>query len=450
MRLQALRGATTCNEDSKAEIDAKTPRAGEGALRPQRARRTTTSSASSSPPTPDLNAQFPATAARPRSASTTSPLLGAQEQAVAHGTPRCIRVLVHCYTERPRDELHHVFLEGAAALRTDLAARRRLTRDAVVAPKSVALDRHRADRRLDRPRAAPRRRRRARLRPRRRPRRPPRSRWARSTRSPPSVADAVAGADLIVIAVPVGHVAEVVLEALDAGAALVTDVGSVKAPVVAAVEAARPELAPRFVGGHPMAGSEQEGLAGASADLFVGATWVLTPTGRTDPEAFAEVRSWVAGLGAEAIAVTPELHDALVAVVSHVPQLAASTLMNVAAPGNDEHAVLLRLAAGGFRDMTRIASSHPRSGPTSASPTATRSSPRSTSYLDELTRVRAIVAGGDRDGAARAARAGAAARGATCPPACPSEEHAGRAAHPGARPRGRDRRGHDARRRASA
>jgi len=173
------------------------------------------------------------------------------------------------------------------------------------------------------------------------------------------VADAVAGADLVVVAVPVGHVAEVVLDALDAGAALVTDVGSVKAPVVATVEAARPELAARFVGGHPMAGSEQEGLAGASADLFVGATWVLTPTERTDPQVFAEVRAWVAGFGAEAIAVAPELHDALVAVVSHVPQLAASTLMNVASAGSDEHAVMLRLAAGGFRDMTRIAAGHP-------------------------------------------------------------------------------------------
>ena len=174
-----------------------------------------------------------------------------------------------------------------------------------------------------------------------------------------SIADAVRDVDLTVVAVPVGHVAEVVVDALDAGAALVTDVGSVKGPVVAAVETARPELAPRFVGGHPMAGSEQEGLAGASADLYVGATWVLTPTARTDPAVFATVRSWVAAFGAEPVAVTPELHDALVAVVSHVPQLAASTLMNVASAGNDEHAVMLRLAAGGFRDMTRIASSHP-------------------------------------------------------------------------------------------
>ena len=138
-----------------------------------------------------------------------------------------------------------------------------------------------------------------------------------------------------------------------------TDVGSVKGPVVAAVEAARPDLARRFVGGHPMAGSEQEGLDGASVDLFAGATWVLTPTSITDPEAFAAVRAMVGELGADTIALAPDIHDALVAVVSHVPQLAASTLMNVANEGSDRHAVMLRLAAGGFRDMTRIASGNP-------------------------------------------------------------------------------------------
>ena len=113
--------------------------------------------------------------------------------------------------------------------------------------------------------------------------------------------------------------------------AVVTDVGSVKAPILREVEQARPELAARFVGGHPMAGSEQDGLDGAEVDLFAGATWVLTPTDRTDPGAHTAVRSLVAELGAEIIEVTPEHHDALVAVVSHVPQLAATTLMDVAA-----------------------------------------------------------------------------------------------------------------------
>jgi prephenate dehydrogenase len=212
-----------------------------------------------------------------------------------------------------------------------------------------------------------------------------------------TVADAVRGADLTVVAVPVGRIAEVVVEALDAGAALVTDVGSVKAPVVDAVEAARPHVAGRYVGGHPMAGSEQEGLAGASADLFAGATWVLTPTATTDPQAFATVRAWVSDLGAEALAVSPSVHDTIVAVVSHVPQLAASTLMNVADEASDEHAVLLRLAAGGFRDMTRIASGHPAIWPDICLANRDAIVSALDHYLEELARVRAIVATADRD-----------------------------------------------------
>ncbi len=174
-----------------------------------------------------------------------------------------------------------------------------------------------------------------------------------------SVADAVAGADVVIVAVPVGRVAAVVVTALDAGASAVTDVGSVKAAVLEAVRVERPALAARFVGGHPMAGSEQDGLDGADADLFAGATWVLTPTVDTDAAAHTAVRGVISRLGAEVVEVPPEQHDALVAVVSHVPQLAATTLMNVAAAGDDEHALLMRLAAGGFRDMTRIAAGHP-------------------------------------------------------------------------------------------
>ena len=175
----------------------------------------------------------------------------------------------------------------------------------------------------------------------------------------PSLAAAVAGADVVIVAVPVGKVAGLVVEALDAGAPAVTDVGSVKAAVIARVREARPELCARFVGGHPMSGSEQDGLDGADADLFAGATWVLTPTLDTDAAAHTAVRGVISRLGAEVIEIAPEQHDALVAVVSHVPQLAATTLMNVAAAGGDDHALLMRLAAGGFRDMTRIAAGHP-------------------------------------------------------------------------------------------
>ena len=211
------------------------------------------------------------------------------------------------------------------------------------------------------------------------------------------IAEVAARVDLVVVAVPVAHVAEVVVEALDAGAPLVTDVGSVKAPVVAAVEVARPRLASRFVGGHPMAGSEQEGLDGARDDMFAGATWVLTPTSITDPSAFATVRAVVAELGADTIALAPDIHDALVAVVSHVPQLAASTLMNVADRGSDRHAVMLRLAAGGFRDMTRIASGNPGIWPDICVANRDAILTALDEYLTALMQVRAFVSGGDRD-----------------------------------------------------
>jgi prephenate dehydrogenase len=134
---------------------------------------------------------------------------------------------------------------------------------------------------------------------------------------------------------------------------VVTDVGSVKGPICAAV------VDGRFCGGHPMAGSELDGLEGADGSLFEGAVWVLTPTPGTTDATFATVARVVSDLGAEVVAVPPERHDALVAVVSHVPHLTAAALMTVADQRAEEHAALLRLAAGGFRDMTRIAAGHP-------------------------------------------------------------------------------------------
>ena len=159
-------------------------------------------------------------------------------------------------------------------------------------------------------------------------------------------------AELTFVATPVGAVAGEAAAALKGGG-VVTDVGSVKASIVATVDD------PRFVGGHPMAGSEQEGTDGADPGLFNGAVWVLTPVEGTDPAAHALVRTTVTSLGAEVVELAPERHDALVAVVSHVPHLTAATLMGLAAERAEEHAALLRLAAGGFRDMTRIAAGHP-------------------------------------------------------------------------------------------
>ncbi len=163
-------------------------------------------------------------------------------------------------------------------------------------------------------------------------------------------------ADLVVVATPVHVTAGVVTAVLGDGfgpTTIVTDVGSVKGPIVGSVSH------PYFVGGHPMAGSEQVGIEGASPDLFVGATWVLTPTASTDPAAYARLRGVLADLGADVVALDPDRHDALVAVVSHVPHLTAATLMALAADLGEEQAALLKLAAGGFRDMTRIAAGQP-------------------------------------------------------------------------------------------
>jgi prephenate dehydrogenase len=161
--------------------------------------------------------------------------------------------------------------------------------------------------------------------------------------------------DVVVVAVPSSDVVAVVTEQLAAGPddVVVTDVAGVKAPLVDGVED------PRYVGGHPMAGSEQSGLHGARADLFVGATWVLTPTEATTPERYARLVGMVRDLGATALALRAQDHDRLVAMVSHVPHLVAGAMMNEAAQLAESDAALLRLAAGGFRDMTRVAAGHP-------------------------------------------------------------------------------------------
>ncbi len=156
------------------------------------------------------------------------------------------------------------------------------------------------------------------------------------------------GADLTVIATPVSSIPDAAKSALEKTSGMVTDVGSTKAEICAAVRHSR------FVGGHPMAGSEQDGIAGARADLFEGAVWVLTPTDETDERIFARVRGVIRRFGAEVMTLPPATHDALVAQVSHVPHLTAAALMNLADGGAVEHRALLRLAAGGFRDMTRI------------------------------------------------------------------------------------------------
>lgn len=177
------------------------------------------------------------------------------------------------------------------------------------------------------------------------------------------VAAAVAHADLVVAAVPSGVVLAVLREAAEHAprSALLTDVASLKGALVPAVEdalAAADHGPERFVGGHPMAGSERSGPEAADARLFQGATWVLTPTERTDPQALTRVSAVLRDLGARVLALEPALHDQLVAVTSHLPQVAASALADVAAETTARLGeAVLAVAGSGFRDTTRIAAS---------------------------------------------------------------------------------------------
>ena len=132
-----------------------------------------------------------------------------------------------------------------------------------------------------------------------------------------------------------------------------TDVGSVKASIAAELEALGVR---QFVPGHPMAGSERGGVQNASAALLENAVWVLTPTETTPLTALSRVRRMVEGLGAAPVVMPPDAHDQLVATISHLPYLASLALTHMVA--RDERLSLL--AAGGFRDLTRVASGDPR------------------------------------------------------------------------------------------
>jgi len=172
-----------------------------------------------------------------------------------------------------------------------------------------------------------------------------------------SLDEALAQADLAVVAVPVAQLTgqvEAVLAAAPEGCT-VTDVGSTKLAVCRAAGGS-----PRFVGGHPVCGSEARGPEHASADLFDGATWFLTPLAETDPARYRLVHGFVAGTGALPIAVDPRAHDRLVALTSHLPHALANLLVNQAGSTRVDGHEPLAAAGGSLRDMTRVAGANPR------------------------------------------------------------------------------------------
>jgi len=171
-------------------------------------------------------------------------------------------------------------------------------------------------------------------------------------------AAAVRGADAIVLAAPVGASARLA-EAFRPHArpgAILTDVGSVKAGVVAALEARWSAVGP-VVGGHPIAGSEASGAGAARADLFRGRRCILTPTPTTEPAALGRVRRLWEAAGARVEEMAPEVHDELLARVSHLPHLLAYALVATVGEARIEGRRVLDYAGTGFCDTTRIAAS---------------------------------------------------------------------------------------------
>jgi len=164
-------------------------------------------------------------------------------------------------------------------------------------------------------------------------------------------------ADVVVLAVPIGAMAAVArqIASLAPPGAVITDVGSVKGPVVDELSAIFAQGG-RFVGSHPMAGSEQTGLDAACAELFDGAPCIITPDARTDAAAVATIRSFWEALGGRVLELSPAAHDEIVALVSHFPHLLAAVLVNLVAERN---AAAFAFAGPGFRDTTRVASGPP-------------------------------------------------------------------------------------------
>lgn len=178
-----------------------------------------------------------------------------------------------------------------------------------------------------------------------------------------SIEDATSGADLVVIATPVGAAGEVMravaksLGALDSKAIL-TDVGSTKGSVIAAARAALGAKVARFVPAHPIAGGELNGVSHAGADLFKGKLLVTTPLVETDPVALATVEDMWRAVGAWVERLDPDDHDAIFAAVSHLPHVLAFALVAQIADAPDAERKLQHAGAG-FRDFTRIAAASP-------------------------------------------------------------------------------------------
>ncbi len=212
-------------------------------------------------------------------------------------------------------------------------------------------------------------------------------------------ADACKEAEFIFIATPVSTIPALLEEIAPAIGpdAIVTDAGSTKATIVKAAERS---LSPStsFIGGHPMAGSDQGGFRSASAGLLNEAVYVLTPTPSTKPEVFQKLHSLLTKLGARVMALGPEKHDEVVAAVSHLPHVLAAALVNLAAAYEEGVENRLFFAAGGFRDTTRIAASNPNLWVDICLDNGKAISASIEKYISSLESAKQLIDEGDREG----------------------------------------------------
>lgn len=211
-------------------------------------------------------------------------------------------------------------------------------------------------------------------------------------------ADAVHLADLVILAVPVLKTAEA-LSALLPGLApnaVVTDVGSTKQSVLADVTRLCGELPPWFVPGHPIAGTEKSGVANSFAEMFRGHRVILTPHAHQDAAAKAKVRALWEATGARVVEMDAARHDTIFAATSHLPHLLAYSFVDMLA-GLDDHREIFPNAGGGFRDFTRIASSSPQMWHDIVRANADAVVNLLDRQIDELNRVRRMMAEGHWD-----------------------------------------------------
>lgn len=203
--------------------------------------------------------------------------------------------------------------------------------------------------------------------------------------------------DLIVLSAPVmsniSYLKE--LKTIIKKDCIVTDVGSVKEAIAA--EAVNLGMKKQFIGGHPMAGSEKTGYSNANVHLFENAYYILTPFSDTDEVKLAKLRELVDETMAVSIIVDAKIHDYITAAISHVPHVVASSLVGVVAKADEENGLLAMLAAGGFRDITRIASSSPAMWKDICLTNRDSIGEFMDKYISELKKIKALIEDKDED-----------------------------------------------------